>query len=186
MCCRPTGWTDRCGLPSSGRQSANYTRQGTSDVLDSGQGRLLRKDWHYQMCETIWNFMLYHSFLHRPSTIGSWSTRRDSSVGIDVCLFVEGSREHSSIPGRHKILLSAANRPDWLRGLASRSWTTWLQLQVSSGQGVQRNTEHLPLYRKLCKYRVILPVLGPRKCENFKDYSLDFEHVYMTTYLASW
>ena len=34
-------------------------------------------------------------------------------------------------------------------------------------------------------YRVILSVLDPRKCEYLKDYSLDFEHVYMTTYLAS-
>jgi hypothetical protein len=35
------------------------------------------------------------------------------------------------------------------------------------------------------KYRVILTVLDPRKCEYLKDYSLDFEHAYMTTYLAS-
>jgi hypothetical protein len=35
------------------------------------------------------------------------------------------------------------------------------------------------------KYRVILSVLGPRKCEYLKDYSLDFEQAYMTTYLAS-
>ena len=35
-------------------------------------------------------------------------------------------------------------------------------------------------------YRVILSVLDPRKCEYLKDYSLDFEHAYMTTYLASW
>ena len=34
-------------------------------------------------------------------------------------------------------------------------------------------------------YRVILSVLHPRKCEYLKDYSLDFEHAYMTTYLAS-
>ena len=32
-------------------------------------------------------------------------------------------------------------------------------------------------------YRVILSVLDPRKCEYLKDYSLDFEHAYMTTYL---
>ena len=36
-----------------------------------------------------------------------------------------------------------------------------------------------------CMYRVILSVLDPRKCEYLKDYSLDFEHAYMTTYLAS-
>ena len=34
-------------------------------------------------------------------------------------------------------------------------------------------------------YRVILSVLDPRKCEYLKDYSLDFEHAYMATYLAS-
>ena len=35
-------------------------------------------------------------------------------------------------------------------------------------------------------YSVILSVLDPRKCEYLKNYSLDFEHAYMTTYLASW
>jgi hypothetical protein len=35
-------------------------------------------------------------------------------------------------------------------------------------------------------YRVILSALDPRKCEYIRDYSLDFEHAYMTTtYLAS-
>ena len=34
-------------------------------------------------------------------------------------------------------------------------------------------------------YRMILSVLDPKKCEYLKDYSLDFEHAYMTTYLAS-
>ena len=34
-------------------------------------------------------------------------------------------------------------------------------------------------------YSVILSVLDPRKCEYRKGYSLDFEHAYMTTYLAS-
>ena len=34
-------------------------------------------------------------------------------------------------------------------------------------------------------YRVVLSVLDPRKCEYPKDYSLDFEDAYMTTYLAS-
>ena len=38
-------------------------------------------------------------------------------------------------------------------------------------------------YRNL--YSAILSVLDPRKCEYLKDYSLDFEHAYMTTYLAS-
>ena len=31
------------------------------------------------------------------------------------------------------------------------------------------------------KYRMILSVLDPRKCEYLKDYSLYFEHAYMTT-----
>ena len=35
------------------------------------------------------------------------------------------------------------------------------------------------------KYRVSLLVLDPGKCEYLKDYPLDFEHAYMTTYLAS-
>ena len=34
-------------------------------------------------------------------------------------------------------------------------------------------------------YSVILSVLDPRKCEYLKDYSLDLEYAYMTTYLAS-
>ena len=34
-------------------------------------------------------------------------------------------------------------------------------------------------------YSVILSVLDPRKCEYLKDYSLDFEHAFTTTYLAS-
>ena len=34
-------------------------------------------------------------------------------------------------------------------------------------------------------HRAILSVLDPRKCEYLKDYSLDFEHACMTTYLAS-
>ena len=37
----------------------------------------------------------------------------------------------------------------------------------------------------LRNYSVILSVLDPRKCEYLKDCSLDFEHAYMTTYLAS-
>ena len=35
------------------------------------------------------------------------------------------------------------------------------------------------------KYSVILSVPDPRKCDYLKDYSLDFEHASMTTYLAS-
>jgi hypothetical protein len=36
-------------------------------------------------------------------------------------------------------------------------------------------------YRATVKYRVILSVLDPKKCEYLKDYSLDLEHAYMTT-----
>ena len=43
--------------------------------------------------------------------------------------------------------------------------------------------KHRKIHRQT--YRVILLVLDPRKCEYLKDYSLDFEHAYMTTYLAS-
>ena len=39
---------------------------------------------------------------------------------------------------------------------------------------------------KRTRRTVILSVLEPRKCENLKENSLDFEHAYMTTYLASW
>ena len=41
------------------------------------------------------------------------------------------------------------------------------------------------LFSLTLMYSVILSVLDPRKCEYIKDYSLDFEHAYMTTYLAS-
>ena len=41
------------------------------------------------------------------------------------------------------------------------------------------------LRRHFLIYRVILSVLDPRKCEYIEDYSLDFEHAYMTTDLAS-
>jgi len=47
------------------------------------------------------------------------------------------------------------------------------------------NYVYIILSQKLCIYSVILSVLDPRKCEYLKDYSLDFEHAYMTTYLAS-
>ena len=45
--------------------------------------------------------------------------------------------------------------------------------------------QYIYIYIYICKYSLILSVLDPRKCEYFKDYSLDFEHAYMTTYLAS-
>ena len=47
------------------------------------------------------------------------------------------------------------------------------------------NIRNCELTIVLIKYRVILSVLDPRKCEYLKDYSLHFEHAYMTTYLAS-
>ena len=45
------------------------------------------------------------------------------------------------------------------------------------------NSRHQAILCTIC--RVILSVLDPRKCEYLKDCSLDFEHAYMTTYLAS-
>ena len=42
----------------------------------------------------------------------------------------------------------------------------------------------LQLKSAFALYRMILSVLDPRKCEYLKHYSLDFEHAYMTTYLA--
>ena len=48
------------------------------------------------------------------------------------------------------------------------------------------NSDHDIFFVRYCiKYSVILSVLDPRKCKYLKDYSLDFEHPYMTTYLAS-
>ena len=49
---------------------------------------------------------------------------------------------------------------------------------------IQRE-EIYSIYFNTYWYRVILSVLDPRKCEYLKDYSLDSEHAYMTTYLAS-
>ena len=49
----------------------------------------------------------------------------------------------------------------------------------------RRSVFSLYLQIKGMKYRVILSVLDPRKCEYLKDYSLDFEQACMTTYLAS-
>ena len=47
------------------------------------------------------------------------------------------------------------------------------------------NEKPVLVLRRFSIYSVILSVLDPRKCEYLKDYSLDFEHAYMTTYLAS-
>ena len=44
---------------------------------------------------------------------------------------------------------------------------------------------NIVIFYILVIHRVILSVLDPRKCEYLKDYLLDFEHAYMTTYLAS-
>ena len=47
-------------------------------------------------------------------------------------------------------------------------------------KGTAENETH-----SVALYRVTLSVLDPRKCEYLKDYSLDFEHASITTYLAS-
>jgi hypothetical protein len=41
------------------------------------------------------------------------------------------------------------------------------------------------ILKHILLYNVSLSVLDPRKCKYLKDYSLDFEHAYMTTYLDS-
>ena len=68
-------------------------------------------------------------------------------------------------------------------------FATYLNLQrrLRKGGGLRKGGA-IPMYVYLLtadKYRVILSVLDPRKCEYLKDYSLYFEHAYMTTYLAS-
>jgi hypothetical protein len=42
-------------------------------------------------------------------------------------------------------------------------------------------TKYIYIYINNTLYSVILSVLDPRKCEHLKDYSLHFEHTYMTT-----
>ena len=59
-----------------------------------------------------------------------------------------------------------------------------LASSVSTCQSRIRPTGKRLKHDFLCS--VILAVLDPRKCEYLIDYSLDFEHAYMTTYLASW
>lgn len=44
---------DGGGVPPSGRQPADHARQGTPDLLDQTQGRLLRADRHHQAGESL-------------------------------------------------------------------------------------------------------------------------------------
>ena len=62
-----------------------------------------------------------------------------------------------------------------------------LSERLSSGEQIVFHKRTLVIwgYFMGLKYSVILSVLDPRKCEYLNDYSLDFEHAYMTTYLAS-
>ena len=71
---------------------------------------------------------------------------------------------------------------DTVRRKRSEKWKTkiWHLLHDSAPAHRSVLVKYL-----LTKYRVILSVLDPRECEYPKDYSLDFEHAYMTTYLAS-
>ena len=81
-----------------------------------------------------------------------------------------------------------------LHTVLSFLWSTyWPSSHMWISQGVPRfeNTFFIgsarytfELFRHLL-YSVILSALDPRKCEYLKDYSLEFEHAYMTTYLAS-
>ena len=66
-------------------------------------------------------------------------------------------------------------------------WVTEIEkVIINSNEIFYRDMTCTDFYR-YCggMYRVILSVLDPRKCKYLKDYSLDFEHAYMTTYLAS-
>ena len=54
-----------------------------------------------------------------------------------------------------------------------------------NNQNVYQENWELLLGHCAVKYRVILSALDPRKYEYLKDYSLDFELAYMTTYIAS-
>jgi hypothetical protein len=121
------------------------------------------------MYETFWKFMFYHPFFHRPSTIPSWGF-----LNLKTFCFPnrhepgELSRySHLSIPWtfeetgfdflQTQTIFSSANRPYWFWGLASSTWSTWLQLQGESGQGLKRITEPLPLHWNLRKYLHLIP-----------------------------
>ena len=71
--------------------------------------------------------------------------------------------------------------------LTERLLETWCPRSSFFARRNSRNTEQIFVTSYITEmYRVILSVLDPRKCEYLKDYSLDFEHECMTTYLASW
>ena len=81
-----------------------------------------------------------------------------------LCLFRCFVRIHTA----YRIACCSFDCTDSLMGLVQISYIHW------------RNPN-------MCYYRAILSVLDPpKKCEYLKDYSLDFEHAYMTTYLATW
>ena len=80
-----------------------------------------------------------------------------------------------------KISLTFTNR-NWRSGAtANTSWSPLFHPPINMSCYFCIN-----MFSKCPLYRVILSALDPRKCEYLKDYSLDFEHAYMTTYLASW
>ena len=56
---------------------------------------------------------------------------------------------------------------------------------VNKAMKLENFFEKAYVLKSTALYSVILSVLDPSKCEYLKDYSLDFEHAYMTTYLAS-
>lgn len=51
VCADPARGLDGGGVPPSGRQPADHPRQGSPDLLDQTQGRLLREDRHHQASE---------------------------------------------------------------------------------------------------------------------------------------
>ena len=56
---------------------------------------------------------------------------------------------------------------------------------VNNAIKVENFFEKAYVLKSTALYSVILSVIDPRKCEYLKEYSLDFVHAYMTTYLAS-
>ena len=89
---------------------------------------------------------------------------------------------HALVNKQNNIYVIKQDRQCFMIEFIHNTW--WLDMFRTSTVHPQE-----PLQAVRCKfgtpYRVILSVLDPRKCEYLKDYSLYFEHAYMTTYLAS-
>ena len=114
-----------------------------------------------------------------------WNFTKKNSRGISIFIYIGHIHTHVSdrtdlcIYIADSVQFPASQQPDY----------NWCELSIaldcftfSRMRGTTRNT----CYTRIRRYRVILSVLDPRKCKYLKDYSLEFEHAYMTTYLASW